>query len=122
MQSRPWAQDHGLFKDAFELPDIPPGPRVPDNLKDLPLVKVKSVNRKKDVFAVIISGDGGWAGIDREVAQVLSEKDVPVVGLNAMQYFRKPRTPKGAAYDLGRIISHYLHFWNRKRASSSAIL
>ncbi len=98
----------------FENPSAGPSP-VPDNLKDLPLVEVKSVNKEKDVFAVVISGDGGWAGIDREVAQVLSEKDIPVVGLNALQYFWKPRTPEGTAHDLERIIAHYLNFWNMKR-------
>ncbi|MHB8909822.1 MAG: AcvB/VirJ family lysyl-phosphatidylglycerol hydrolase [Syntrophales bacterium] len=98
----------------FENRSAGPSP-VPDNLKDLPLVEVKSITKGKAVFAVIISGDGGWAGIDREVAQALSEEGVSVVGLNALQYFWKPRTPEGTAHDLERIIRHYLDSWNMKR-------
>jgi type IV secretory pathway VirJ component len=99
-----------IFENQSPVPSS-----VPDSLKDLPLVEVKAVDNGKDVFAVIISGDGGWAGIDREVAQVLSGRGIPSVGLNALQYFWQPRTPEGGAHDLGRIIDHYLHSWNMKR-------
>jgi type IV secretory pathway VirJ component len=88
---------------------------LPEGLADLPLVEVKPAGQGKGVFAVIISGDGGWAGIDREVAQALSERNVPVVGWNALQYFWKPRTPEGTARDLERILEHYLRFWNMQK-------
>jgi type IV secretory pathway VirJ component len=59
-------------------------------------------------LAVIISGDGGWAGIDREIGAVLAAKGIPVVGLNSLQYFWRPRTPDEAGRDLTRILRHYL--------------
>ena len=40
-----------------------------------------------DYFAVIISGDGGWASIDRQIGNDLADKGVQVVGLNALKYF-----------------------------------
>jgi type IV secretory pathway VirJ component len=69
-----------------------------------------------DTLAVIISGDGGWAGLDREVAGALAEKGVPVVGLDSLRYFWTARTPDGASQDLARILRHYLAAWGRKEA------
>jgi len=83
-------------------------------LKDLPLVEVPSKVADPDLFAVVISGDGGWAGIDRYLADTLSSKGVSVVGLNSLQYFWKARTPDGAARDLGRIVAHYLTSWQKR--------
>jgi type IV secretory pathway VirJ component len=69
-----------------------------------------------DTLAVVLSGDGGWAGLDREVAVVLAGKGVPVVGWNSLQYFWTARTPDGTARDLARILRHYLAVWNRRDA------
>jgi Type IV secretory pathway, VirJ component len=67
-------------------------------------------------LAVIISGDGGWAGIDRDIANTLAHKGIPVVGLNSLQYFWKRRTPEESSQDLERIINHYLVQWGKERA------
>jgi hypothetical protein len=42
-------------------------------------------------MAVVVSGDGGWAGIDRDLGEELAREGLPVVGLNSLQYFWKPR-------------------------------
>ena len=57
------------------------------SLTDLPLVEVVRQGAVSDTMAVIASGDGGWAGIDRDIAGVLSRKGFDVVGLNSLQYF-----------------------------------
>jgi len=67
-------------------------------------------------LAVIISGDGGWAGIDRELGNALASRGVAVVGLNSLQYFWSPRTPQGAAADFDRLLRHYLDTWHKERA------
>jgi type IV secretory pathway VirJ component len=87
---------------------------VPDELKDLPLVEVPSDDRESELLAVIISGDGGWAGIDRDIAHVLSAQGISVVGFNSLQYFWKRRTPEQSAKDLERTIKHYLTAWSKK--------
>ncbi len=86
-----------------------------DELKDLPLVEVPSAGKDSNVLAVIISGDGGWAGIDRELGNTIASHGIPVVGLNSLYYFWTRRTPGGSAKDLERIILHYLSAWHKER-------
>jgi type IV secretory pathway VirJ component len=81
---------------------------------DLPLVEMPVRQPAGDLLAIIVSGDGGWAGIDRDVAGGLTARGVPVVGLNSLQYFWSTRTPEGAAADLQRIARHYLAAWGRQ--------
>ncbi|HEX4964574.1 MAG TPA: AcvB/VirJ family lysyl-phosphatidylglycerol hydrolase [Thermoanaerobaculia bacterium] len=89
------------------------GPAV----NDLPLVEVPAKgNAGGPLLAVIVSGDGGWAGIDREVAGALAAKGIPVVGLNSLQYFWTARTPEVMSKDLERILRRYLAAWNRQEA------
>lgn len=86
-------------------------PQAP--LRDLPLVEMVPPAVNGNTFAVIISGDGGWASIDRELGKALVTQGVPVVGLNSLQYFWTRRTPDGAAKDLERILRYYLAAWHR---------
>ena len=97
------------FKDAFQQIAVnkPQAASMPDTLKDLPLIEVAADVGKKNM-AILWSGDGGWAGIDRDLAHALSEGGVSVIGVNSLQYFWKRRTPEGAAHDLSRILQHYL--------------
>lgn len=82
-------------------------------LKDLPLVEVHS-NSNSDTLAVLISGDGGWAGIDKELAAALSKQGMPVVGLDSLRYFWKARTPESTAADVDRLLRHYLSAWKKQ--------
>jgi type IV secretory pathway VirJ component len=81
----------------------------------LPLVEVPSTNGTSDTLVVFVSGDGGWASIDREISKVLASDGMPVAGLNALQYFWKKRTPEEASRDLGTIIDRYLGGWHKSR-------
>jgi type IV secretory pathway VirJ component len=83
---------------------------------DLPLLELPAQGAPTGTLAVVVSGDGGWNGIDRKVARVLSERGVAVAGLNSKRYFWTARAPAGAAADLARILRHYLAAWGCKRA------
>jgi type IV secretory pathway VirJ component len=85
-------------------------------VSDLPLVEIPVKGYATDLLAVILSGDGGWASIDRDIGSSLAAKGVPVVGLNSLQYFWTARSPDQAGKDLERILRHYLAAWNRRRA------
>lgn len=93
-----------------------PGP--PGSLADLPIVEVPARGRGKsdDLFAVLVSGDGGWAGIDKEVAAALAVRGVPVAGLDSLRYFWHARTPDGLARDIDRVLRYYAQHWGRQHA------
>ena len=81
----------------------------------LPLVEVPSTRGASDTLVVFVSGDGGWAAIDKSIAKVLADNGLPVVGLNALQYFWTKRTPDTAARDLQTICDRYLATWKKGR-------
>jgi type IV secretory pathway VirJ component len=65
---------------------------------------------------VLLSGDGGWAGIDKELAQALAGQGIPVAGLDSLRYFWSARTPEGLAADVDRTLRYYGAHWRRSRA------
>ena len=96
-----------------------PLPVTLPEVRDLPLVEVPAaaaVAETADEFAVILTGDGGWAGLDQDVAGALAARGVPVVGLSTLKYFWTARTPEVAAADLARIIERYSVAWKRPKA------
>jgi type IV secretory pathway VirJ component len=90
-------------------------------VRDLPLVEVPAASASpapgsSDLLAVVVSGDGGWASIDRSVAGAMAARGVPVVGWNSLQYLWNGSTPDSAAHDLARVLDHYLAAWGKRRA------
>ncbi|ATB44279.1 virulence factor family protein [Cystobacter fuscus] len=86
-----------------------------EDVSDLPLIQVPAGKEGGDSLVVLLSGDGGWAGIDRDVASVLAAQGVPVVGWDSLRYFWKRRTPEATAKDLERVLAHYLRDWKKAR-------
>ena len=82
---------------------------------DLPLVEVPAPDSNTDTLCVIVSGDGGWAAIDKGISAALAKQGIPVVGLNALKYFWSARTPDQSAKDLERILRHYLAAWKKQK-------
>lgn len=87
----------------------------PADVRDLPLVEVPATGAAQPVFAVLLSGDGGWAGLDAEVADALAKRGIPVVGFDSLRYFWSARTPDGLAGDLDRVVRTYAARWQRPR-------
>jgi type IV secretory pathway VirJ component len=85
------------------------------SIEDLPITEVPAANLGKDVFAVMISGDGGWAQLDQELSAELARRGIPVAGLNSLRYFWHERTAQQTAADVGRMIEHYSAQWHRPR-------
>ncbi len=85
------------------------------SVQSLPVVEVPAVpNVARPYFAVMISGDGGWAAIDKAISEKMSAAGVPVVGLNALQYFWKKREPDALARDVASLIETYAARWGRR--------
>jgi type IV secretory pathway VirJ component len=89
----------------------------PAGLSDLPIIEVpaKPAGAHPDTFAIIMSGDGGWAGLDQDVAAALTAEGIPVVGLDSLRYYWTARTPAGLAADTDRIIRYYLAHFDKQR-------
>ncbi len=86
-----------------------------DSLKDLPLTEVPATGPETNTLAVILSGSGGWVGLDRGMGRNLAQRGVPVVGISSPAYFWKARTPDGTGQDLARILDHYLTAWHKEK-------
>lgn len=67
-------------------------------------------------LALFLSGDGGWAGGDRAVAQALARSGVAVVGLDMRKYLRAAhQSPESTARDAAEIFERYATAWHRDR-------
>lgn len=77
-------------------------------LAGLPVQEVPAKPPASNTLALFLSGDGGWAGLDQEVAAALAGQGITVVGWDSLRYFWTTRTPEGLAADADRILRHYL--------------
>jgi len=102
------------FAQMANAPKTEPNPQG-EALGNLPLVIVPAAGAPSAIMALIVSGDGGWAGIDRELADALAEQGVATVGINSLKYFWKKRTPAETAEDATRVLRYYLAEWKPDR-------
>jgi type IV secretory pathway VirJ component len=68
-----------------------------------------------DTLAVLYSGDGGWAALDKGLADGLAQGGLPVIGYNSLRYFATARTPDGAAADLAAALRRAMAAWGKQR-------
>ncbi|MEA2601993.1 MAG: hypothetical protein QOF89_2985 [Acidobacteriota bacterium] len=87
-----------------------------NGLKGLPLTEVPAKGPETNTLAVILTGSGGWAGLDQEMGKSFAQHGVPVVGISSLAYFWKPRTPDGTGQDLAHVLDHYLAAWHKEKA------
>ncbi|MGH8121144.1 MAG: AcvB/VirJ family lysyl-phosphatidylglycerol hydrolase [Rudaea sp.] len=80
---------------------------LPGDVADLPLIEVPAQGRFAQRIAIMLTGDGGWAGLDVAVAEQLSARGIAVVGLNSLKFFWHTRTADAATDAVTRIIGHY---------------
>lgn len=79
----------------------------------LPLVELP--NPGSDRLVILLSGDGGWAALDKTLADDLHAQGHAVLGWNSLRYFWAEKTPERAAADLSAVIAHYQHRWHVSR-------
>ena len=91
--------------------------RADDDVSQLPLHTVSSKMPSSVALAIILSGDGGWAGIDRRIAEDLAGNGVDVVGLDSRSYLMKAHTPDEVAADIARMMRHFTAGWTVRRVA-----
>ena len=85
-------------------------------VRDLSLTEVPvAPSTATGTMAIILTGDGGWARLDKSLAAGMATRGIPSVGWSSLRYYWTPRTPEGAAEDLARIIRHYMSEWRADR-------
>jgi type IV secretory pathway VirJ component len=62
-------------------------------------------------MVLMVSGDGGWAGLDRRIAAQFNARGVPVAGVDSLRYFWNGRTPDDTAHALARAVDWYRQQW-----------
>jgi type IV secretory pathway VirJ component len=103
------------FRDAYQklATATTEAAPLPDDVNDLPLVEVPATAGDSRRLAILLTGDGGWAGLDRGVSDHLAAAGIPVVALSTLRYFWKAQKPADVAHDLQRIMDHYLTAWHK---------
>jgi type IV secretory pathway VirJ component len=86
-----------------------------DDMSKLPLTEMRAAPDSSNVLVIFLTGDGGWASIDKQVTAEIRAHGVDIVGLNTRPYLGKKKTPAEIAFDLTRIARHYMTAWNRQR-------
>ena len=81
-------------------------------MADLPLREL-AVKGAGHLFAIFLSGDGGFVALDRRVSAELNRRGIPVVGYSQLRYLWRAKTPDREGADLGRIIAAYADKWRR---------
>ena len=104
------------FKEAYASLAARAAPTAerPPEIGDLPVQEVHASGDANE-FVLLITGDGGWAGLDQELAARFAASGVPTVGLNSLKYFWSERTPDETARDVTRVLRHYLAAWHKQR-------
>jgi type IV secretory pathway VirJ component len=94
-----------------------PRPVVSPDVSDLPLIEIAAPAPTSRVFAIFLTGDGGWATLDRNVSKELVAHGVSVVAFNTRVYLSDRRTPDRAGSDMIRVVRHYLTLWSKDRVA-----
>lgn len=81
----------------------------------LPVIEVLPKSDTSDFFVVFLSGDGGWASIDKEISGYLRKRGVPVVGFDSLKYFWKAKSPERVAADISSLVTEYRRKFGKKR-------
>jgi type IV secretory pathway VirJ component len=78
----------------------------------LPIVELPARD-SGTTLVVFLSGDGGWADIDRRIAARLAQRGDAVAGLNLRDYLKTKRTPEEVADAVSAIARVYGARWHR---------
>lgn len=70
---------------------------------------------KGDVLAIIYSGDGGWADLDKQLGDAFVARGIPVLGVNDFKYYWRSRSAEESATQLDALMTKYVAQWGKRR-------
>ncbi|HHO2162348.1 TPA: AcvB/VirJ family lysyl-phosphatidylglycerol hydrolase, partial [Aeromonas hydrophila] len=83
--------------------------------EELGLVELPVAQASSAPMVVFMSGDGGWAALDKGLSAQLQQHGMPVVGWSSLTYYWKKKDPQQVTADLVRILDDYQSRWGRQR-------
>lgn len=89
-------------------------PSTDNSVRGLPLAEIPA-RRAGDAVAIFLTGDGGFAELDKQISHVLADSGIGVVALDTRSYLWQRRSPEETARDVARIARHYATEWHRQR-------
>ena len=105
-----------VIMSAFENFLVPVNASSGSSMAILPLTEIQGANAPvTDTMAVFYSGDGGWTGLDQQIATEMAKQGVPTIGISSLKYFWGAQTPASSGKDLDMIIHEYGKKWHRKK-------
>ena len=70
---------------------------------------------RDDVLAVIYSGDGGWADLDRQLGNAFAARGIPVLGVSTFKYYWRSRTIEESAAQLDALLTERMQRLGKRR-------
>jgi type IV secretory pathway VirJ component len=86
-----------------------------NSVGELPLKIFGTTTESALPMLVYISGDGGWNKFNASLCSYLNQKGIPVVALDAQQYFWERKTPDGTSEELAAVIAKFQKKWNKDK-------
>ncbi|WP_319587209.1 AcvB/VirJ family lysyl-phosphatidylglycerol hydrolase [uncultured Desulfobulbus sp.] len=86
-----------------------------DAVADLPLIELPAADSRNDTLAIILSGDGGWADLDKVFGETFQQRGISTVGFDSLKYFWKTRQPAEVSADIDKMTRYYLQAWGKKK-------
>lgn len=80
------------------------------SISDLPVFEVPAKSPGK-IVAIFMTGDGGWATLDRRVVDQLTQHGIAVAVMNSRSYLSHRKTPDDVGRDLTRLSKHFMAKW-----------
>lgn len=99
---------------AAILRHVPGPPAKPDSVAALPLVELPA-KAQSERIAVVLTGDGGWRDLDKEISEHLQHDGVPVVGWDSLRYFWQEKTSTETGLALAHLLQHYTQAWRASK-------
>lgn len=100
---------------ALVAAHTPVAAQAAPRVDDLPLTFVAPTGTDAHVTVVLLSGDGGWAELVKDVAAGLSSHGLSVVGMNSRAWLSSPKTPQATTDAVVRAIAAARAKWPADR-------
>ncbi|WP_347157108.1 AcvB/VirJ family lysyl-phosphatidylglycerol hydrolase [Pontibacter chitinilyticus] len=80
----------------------------------LPLMIIPAKANADTPLAIFVSGDGGWTSFSKDLAATLAANNIPVVALNAREYFWSKKSPEQFTKDISSLAQQYMQEWGKQ--------